>query len=236
MLRSQIQKTASWAGLVALAAVVSGGTARADIETVFTNTASFSQYESSGIGDYAGAGDVVWAMPFTAASTANLADAMLALGNYSGSNTPITLDLESDASGTPGTLLATLTQQGTIPQYFSPGLVTFDYNGPPLLLTSGTAYWLVALETDPNSQQAWFLSNGSMGIDAVNYNGSATGPWIAGCPPGQGCSDSLNAFQVDGSTLPITTPVPEPPSLSFLGLVLMTFAAIVIRRRRAMGF
>jgi len=218
-----------------LLATVSAGVAKAGATTFFTDLPGFSQYESLGIGVY-GALNVVFAEPFTAASTANLAGATLALGNYSGSNTPITLDLESDASGMPGSVLASLTQQGAIPQYGTPGPVTFNYNGAAVQLISGATYWLVAVETDPNSEQAWFLSNGAMGIDAFNYDGSATGPWTAGCPPGQGCSDSLAAFEVDGTTPttpPITT-VPEPCSLLLFGLALMIPAAVV-RRRMAKG-
>lgn len=180
MLRSHVQKTACLASVAALVAMISTGAARAYTTTVFTDLLGFSRYESLAIGVYPGAGNVVFAEPFTSASTADLADAILALGNYSGSNSPITVDLESDHNGSPGDVLATLTQQGTISQdYLSPGPVTFDYSGTPVQLTSGAAYWLVALETDPNSEQAWFLSNGAMGIDAFNYDGSATGPWTA---------------------------------------------------------
>jgi len=222
--------------LAALVAMVSAGGARADTITIFNDFSGpgFNQFESLGVGDYSVL-DVVFAMQFTSSSTVDLADAMLALGNYAGSNSPITVDLESDDSGAPGIVLATLTQQGTIPQYYSPGLVTFDYSGTPVQLNSGSTYWLVALETDPNSQQAWFLSNDAAGLDSVNYVGSATGPWTAGCPPGPGCSDSLAAFQVDGTTLPIPSPpiasTPEPSSLSLLGFLLMISAAIVGRRR-----
>jgi len=221
-------------------ATVSAGGARADTVTIFNDYSvpGFNQFESSAVGVYSVL-DVAWAMQFNAASTGDLADAMLALGNYAGTNSPITVDLESDNSGTPGSILATLTQQGTIPQYYSPGLVTFDYSGTPVQLNAGSTYWLVALETDPNSQQAWFLSNDASGLDAVNYIGSATGPWTLGCPPGPGCTDSLNAFEVDGTTLPVTPPpttaAPEPSSLSLLGFLLMISAAIVGPRCKPMG-
>lgn len=210
------------AGTAALVAILSTGAALADTTTLFTDFPS-NQFEALGIGDF-GPVDVAWANQFTAGSTAYLSDAILALGNYAGTNSPITVDLESDVSGLPGTILATLTQQGAIPQYSSPGPVTFDYSGAPVQLTSGTSYWLVATEADPNSQQAWFLSNTTSGLDAYNYNGSATGPWTAGCA-GSGCTDGLNAFQVDGTTTLPTTPVPEPSALPILALALIACAA-----------
>jgi hypothetical protein len=244
LLRSQVQKPACLASLAALVLLLSTASARADTTTLFTTLSGSPPFnlEAAAVGVDGGV-DVAWADQFIAGSTADLSDAILALGNYNqevlgtGTNSPITVDLESDANGLPGSILATLTQQGTIPQYTSPGLVTFDYSGTPVQLTSGATYWLVALETDPNSLQAWFLSNAASGLDAVNYNGSAAGPWTAGCPPGPGCSDGLHAFQVDGTTLPSlppVTPVPEPASVFLLGLLLTTSAAIVLRRSRSL--
>ncbi|MGH9437485.1 MAG: choice-of-anchor R domain-containing protein [Terriglobia bacterium] len=114
-------------------------------------------------------------MPFTAGSTADLADAVLALGFLPGaSNSSITLDLESNSSGVPGTVLGTLTQQGTIPSASGP--VTFDYSGTPAVeLISGTSYWLVALQTDANSYDVWSLSNSDNGTFAFNASVRATG-------------------------------------------------------------
>jgi hypothetical protein len=47
----------------------------------------------------------------------------------------VTLNLYSNSGGLPGSILATLTQVGTIPT--SPGLVAFNYSGPTVQLASG---------------------------------------------------------------------------------------------------
>ncbi len=227
MMRSQIQKTAFWAGLVALAAIVSAGAARAGAITIFTNFGPGQSFNTA-IGyvvSGASSGDQVVAMPFTAGSTADLADAVLALGNYLGTNSPITLDLESNGSGdVPGSILATLTQQGTIPPFSSAGPVTFDYTGTSVGLTSGTSYWLVASEADANSQQAWMFSNSDTGNSAYNHSGSATGPWSTE-------SGTISAFQVDGTTV-ATTPEPGTFSLFALAIVCALGALWVERRRK----
>ncbi|MGH9359949.1 MAG: hypothetical protein ACRD1O_12365 [Terriglobia bacterium] len=229
-MRSQIQRAAYLAGLVALAAIVWTGAARATTITVFNNfsgTPSFNQFVGYGVSG-SNVGDSVQAMPFIASSTANLADAVLALGTFTASNDgPITLDLESNSSsGLPGTVLATLTQQGTIPLETSPGLVTFDYSGGTVALTSGTSYWLVALETDPNSLQEWFFSHGYDGPYATNSAGSATGPWLTIG------SSNRSAFQVDGTTVATTA---EPGTFSLLALGIFGLGALWVERRRKLS-
>jgi hypothetical protein len=162
-------------------------------------------------------------MLLTANSTADLAGAVLALGNVWPGNSPITLDLESSGSGVPGTILASLTQQGTIRPQTSQGLVAFDYFGHTLELTSGTSYWLVALQTNANTEQAWFLSNSDIGTLATNLSDSATGPWVIGS------RGSITAFEVDGA------PVAEPNPLWFMlsGLVILGMARMIKKRRLA---
>jgi hypothetical protein len=181
--------------------------------TVFTNFSGSPSFDSGNLfivgSPLSGAApNVVQAMPFAAGATADLEDAVLALTSaLSSTNSPITVYLESNASGQPGAILATLTQAGTIP-VGPPGLVTFNYSGAPVGLAAGAQYWLVALQPDVNSSDAWFLSNGDTGTNAANVFGSSTGPWTI--EPG----DRISAFQVDG-----TAPgVPEPSTWAMMAL------------------
>lgn len=144
----------------------------------------------------------VLASPFSVSTTANLTDALLGLGNFAGNNNPVTLYVESNAGGVPGSILTTLTQVGTIPPFQTNSLTMFTSGG--FTLTAGTMYWLVAQETDPGTEQAWnFAFNDTSNNDAFNQLGSATGPWS------QFFGTDV-AFQING-----TTSVPESGS-SFL--------------------
>ncbi len=155
------------------------------------------------------------AAPFTAGASATLSDVVLALGHYGATaNDPITVALLSNSSGQPGTVLATLKQQGTIPPgNSSGGLVTFTC-GTCTQLAEGTAYWLAAFETTQNVEQFWYLSFlGGRGSVLYNDAGSLTGPWTSATP------NTITAFQVNGSS-PFPT-IPEPASvlLAAAGLI-----------------
>lgn len=186
--------------------------------TVFTNfidSLSFNKDDASLVGTL-GFANLVDAMPFTAAATADLEDAVLALSFDFGMNNPITLDLESNESGLPGAILATLLQTGNIPT--KPGLVTFNYAGAPVELSDGAQYWLVALQPDMNSLDDWFYSNGDTGGVAFNPSGDVAGPWAVA--PDQ----PISAFRVDGAA----PAAPEPATAWLMGLGL---AAVWVGRR-----
>ena len=77
-----------------------------------------------------------------------MADAVLAMGNFQGTNTPVNGFIESDSGGLPGNVLSTLTQVGTIPPFSSGGgLVTYTRT-TGCNLGAGN-YWLVAMEPMP---------------------------------------------------------------------------------------
>ena len=151
--------------------------------------------------------NTVVANQFTLGSGATVADAMLALGNFQGNNNPVTVYIESNNGGVPGSIIATLTQNGAILPWGNGnggGLVTFNCSGAGCALGAGS-YWLVAQEQDANTQQVWdFAYQDALGNIAFNESGSATGPWIS-------TFDTENAFQIDG-----VTPVPEPAALLVL--------------------
>jgi hypothetical protein len=165
--------------------------------------------------------DTVTADSFTLGSGATVANAVLALGNSPGNNNPVTLYIESNNGGVPGSITATLSQVGTILPWGNGsggGLVTFSCSGAQCALAAGS-YWLVAWEQDPNTQQVWDLAyQDQSGNVAFNSSGSPTGPWMAGFY-------SENAFQIDGAS-----PIPEPGALLVLFSGLLS-AGYGLRRR-----
>ncbi|MEO8727229.1 MAG: PEP-CTERM sorting domain-containing protein, partial [Acidobacteriaceae bacterium] len=166
----------------------------------------------------------VIASPFMVSSTATLTGAQLGIGNFAGSNSPINLFVETGSGGSggvpDGNILATLTQVGTIPPFGSMSLTQFTCSGC-LTLTTGTQYWLVAMEADPTTEQAWnFAFGDAQNNIAFDQNGSATGPFN----PFFGTDV---AFEIDGSNAP---PIPEPGSLVLFGSGMLGLAGVARRR------
>jgi hypothetical protein len=175
-------------------------------------------------GDYVdstGGADQVVADPFSLSFGAAVSDAQLALGNVSGNNDPVNVYIESDNAGSPGSIIASLTQAETIgPYVIGPGgggLVTFNCSGPACTLAAGS-YWLVAQEPDAGTEQEWNWSfNDARTNLAINHVGSATGPWIT-------TTGIENGFELDGA------PTPEPSSFLLLGSGLAGLAGMLRRK------
>ena len=164
--------------------------------------------------------NAVIASPFSVSTTATLTNALLGVGNFAGNNNPISLYVESNAGGVPGAILTTLTQVGVLPPLGTNSLTMFTSGG--YTLTSGTMYWLVAVETDPATFQGWnFAYTDPNNNIAFNLSGSATGPW------NQFFGTDV-AFQING-----TTSVPESgSSFLLLGASLLVVGAGRFAQRR----
>lgn len=189
-------------------------------DTLFTTLGPGGSYVSGSYYTVGAPSDAVQGFPFTLDSGTTVSDAVLALGYGSGPNSPVDVYIESNSGGEPGSEIVTLNQVGTIPALGSGGgLVTFDCSGAGCKLEAGT-YWLVAVESNPSSQQAWFAADGLPSVGLVyNYSGSPTGPWSTAI-----FDDA--AFQIDGST-------PEPSSFVLLVSGLLGLAWVL--RRNVLG-
>ncbi len=141
---------------------------------------------------------------FTLSHNDILTVAVLALAYVQGNNSPVSVYIETNNGGVPGSIIAQLTQVGTISSNGS--LVTFNCGGVQCNLPLGKgSYWLVAAELDPASQNGWFYGYGDPpGTLAYNFAASPTGPWSLNS------SFPLEALQIDGI-------IPEPNILLVLG-------------------
>jgi hypothetical protein len=149
---------------------------------LYTTLGPNGQFSTQGAFGISGStyGNYVTANQFTSPGAAVLSNVQLALSNYQGNtNAPVTLYLETATSGRfggePDTIITELTQVGSIPS--SPALVTFTCSAN-CQLQANTTYWIVAVQTNPNSGQEWWGAYQNMwGYWANNTDGSPTGPW-----------------------------------------------------------
>jgi hypothetical protein len=130
---------------------------------------------------------------FTVSGLANMVNVQLPLSNFqSQNNNPVSVYLESGTGGDgglPETIITQLTQVGSIPS--QPALVSFTCS-QNCTLRPNTAYWIVAVQSDPNSQDVWWWAYGNpRGYGAQNTIGSPSGPW-------DGTFGTVSGFQVNG--------------------------------------
>jgi hypothetical protein len=89
---------------------------------------------------------------FTPTANATAVEVQVAVGEYGDGNSSYTLSIYSDASGVPGTALASTVVTSTAPFGECCGVVTGKFKGG-VALTGGTPYW-VAVTLDGAQQQA----------------------------------------------------------------------------------
>jgi len=171
-----------------------------------------------------------FATSFVPSITATLQDVVLPLSTDVGGS--LTVAITSDAAGQPGSVLALLTQNGTVPLVFSGGakLLTFTC-GNCLLLQANTRYWISAVVTNLNTDVTWnfspsalggaFFSNGSGNVGAV------VGPWSTA-----GSTFPTPAFLVDGVG-PASAPALSDVALGLVAISLAVIGAWILRREGA---
>jgi PEP-CTERM motif len=191
-------------------------------EVVFSNLGSGGSFNTTLHQSYAvglvSGDEQVLAVPFTASGTASLTDVELALVQDIGSSA-VNVFIESDSGGTPGSILASLTQVGSFTSTTTPALVDFTCS-TCIGLVSGTEYFVVAQQSNQSTDEsAWqYNSTGGTGTISYDFTGSNTGPWLSTG------GLTLPAFQVNGAA------VPEPSSIALLAVALG--GMIVASRRR----
>jgi hypothetical protein len=223
--------TRRFTAVLVLAGAVAAAPAFADT-VLFSNLGPGSSYDpifGYSVGPVTPSRSWVEAESFTPSMDLRFADAQLPMSAL----TPgifTNVYLESDNSGTPGSILDTLLPQSPITTASTGSIVSFDCASCPML-SAGTTYWIVAGLGNGNS--TWFGNNtgdtGGFGRFEFAAFGSLDGPWVPNSPA-QGAF-TTPALQVDGSAL---TPTPEPGSLPALGTLIAGLAsAIHLRRTRA---
>jgi|ERR1017187_258893 hypothetical protein len=221
-MKSVLQKSWGFVVAILMGALICSISASAGVilYTTLGPNGEYDGYSGYPIGG-SGPNNQVIANPFTFSAGATVGDVVLALGNLAGPNNPVDVYIESDNGGLPGSIIASLTQVGTIPPWFNGhggGLVTFDCTGAQCALPAGS-YWLVAFEPDWNTAQVWaWAYQDQMNNMASNEIGSPTGPW-------DGWFGTEDAFRIDGAS----GTTPEPGSLILLGSGLLGVAGVVRR-------
>ncbi len=218
----------------AVALMLAGSAKEMRADTVFSNFGPSQTYVGNkwwNVGNSPSpAGAQVDAFSFMPSETATVtgADLALALVPPPGAVqtvTPLTVYIESSSGGAPGSVLATLTQNGSYTYYPTTSVVNFTCGGSCATLDAGSTYWLVAQQTDPANATGWLYSFGDTGTWYYNELNSATGPWTAAT-----AGDNFSAFDVTGVPSTAVPPVPEPGSLALLGSGLMGILAVARRR------
>lgn len=178
---------------------------------IYTDFGAGQSY-NTGVGISLGASRSI-AAPFDPTTTGVLQQLDIALEN-NGASQPLSIMLETDASGPSGTVLDSWSvPAANIP--VGPAIDTFTSTLNPTL-NSGTLYWVVLSSSDPSNDYAWMDNDiAKHGISINTGSGWANN------------SDTTTpAFELD------TASTPEPSTFLLGGLGFMTMAGLLRRRRK----
>jgi hypothetical protein len=179
--------------------------------TIYNNFGPGDAYCGCGYavsGSTSGSGFFQEANAFTPSGTFTLTQIDVAIDVVSGTNSA-SLTLNSDSGGLPGAVLETWSLP-SLPGFPTCCTVeTVTPSGSPIVLTSGTQYWLVASPIASDTFAAWMVnSTSASGPRATNQGSGFSSDGVS----------ALGAFDVLG-----TPGVPEPSTLLFTagGLALL---------------
>jgi hypothetical protein len=165
---------------------------------------------------------------FSLASAASVRDVQW-WGIYQNGSTPgqksFSIQFFNDSPGTPGTLISgqTVSVTGVATGFNNFGgdpILFYDSAIAPVPLNAATNYWISIADNDATSRSlwAWQFSDGGDGSEAVSLDNEAT--W-------------QNGRVIGGQGMAFTAAVPEPASLTLLGLTSLAAAGYGWRRRKA---
>ncbi len=153
------------------------------------------------------------AMPFTVSGGSNFTFTSVELA-LSGSLGTLNILLMSDAAGLPGGVIESITV--TDPA----GITTATSTAFPTLV-AGTTYWIATQYLTDGYDGGWNLNDqGFIGPEASTLDSGAS--WIP-------FDNTLSAFRVNGDTI---AAVPEPGSLTLLGVGRVSLGGMAWRKRR----
>jgi hypothetical protein len=183
------------AAIVMIAMLCSMNAAAANTTILYTSLGPQGQWSTTNglFVNGSSYGDQAIGEQFTTTGAATIVNVQLPLSTFqSQGNNPVSLYLESGTGGDGGSpehIITQLTQVGSIPS--QPALVTFTCS-QDCALQPNTPYWIVAVQSDPNSQDVWWWAYGNPhGYGAQNTLGSPTGPWTL-------TYGVVSGFQVNG--------------------------------------
>jgi hypothetical protein len=213
-------------GLLAAVALLLGGVGQAKADILFNDYGPAYTYQTNTGWTVSGPTSAVGssfanANEFTPLLTGAVTSVDFGIGLVSGTNSAV-FQLMTDNGGVPGSVLESysfVNQMGSFGTQNGP-LVATSLSQPTLV--AGTNYWMVALPGASDTWAAWNLNDqGVSGTDAISQDGGST--WQ---PNG---SQTFGAFEVFGNAGPV---VPEPASLTLLGIGIAGIAGYGWRRRK----
>jgi hypothetical protein len=207
--------------MVILLTLVFAAGSRAD--TIYSNLGSGLSYGNSALRAATGSLNLAAATPFVVASGTNynLTEIDLAIGQQNGPN-PALVELTNNASGVPGTVIASWTMN--FPGLFAnssivPSQTITGISG--ITLDANTTYWLAVLPANAATDTWWYENNtGQTNIKASSFDGGVSWSSLY-------TQNANGAFAVFGDPQAVTETVPEPSAIWLLATGLLCIGGAI---------
>jgi hypothetical protein len=196
---------------------------------IFSNLGPNDSYYGGGgwaLGSYNFMGvheSILTGCQFTVGTTANLATIEVAAGlGFSTGTNQLTIDLDADSGGSPGSVIESFTISGAMPALgtFSMGHLVAATSVLHPLLTAGSQYWVVL--SIPNAGETNGAWNDNSTGDVGPVEQSSVGGTISG-------GNSLNLR--GAMRITALSSVPEPSSIAMMGASTVVIVGCGLRRR-----